>query len=560
MNEVKEFLRFHPLLFDGAMTTYKEDRSSAEVLERYMDAGADAIKTATFQVSRLFSQNEQLARKVLLEEIDAARSVLRDGVFLFADIGPVSQEVDPFPLFQSQIDLFLARGIVNFIFETMSDEEGLKEACAYIKRKCPDSFVIVSFAIESTGDGMQSLYDAMKDSMADAVGFNCHSGPRHMVGHVKKLKRCEKPLFIAPNAGYPTVLGWRVHYEGSPSYFASAMEEIRKMGCEIVGGCCGTTPEHIRHVRQVLDRLPDHIDSEHETKEKKEKSPVCMDWKDKVFVELDPPKNDQVGSFMRGVHAYYKAGADVITIADSPIGRPRADSSLLACRIFSQTGMTPLPHITCRDRNLNAIKALLMGLSSEGVHQVLFVTGDPLPQDSKEEVKAVYNFNSRKLMRMVGEMEELSQGMAMFGALDVNAVNFDQQLILAKEKEKNGAIGFLSQPILSKRALNNLKKAREQLQGFLFAGIYPIVSYKNALFLENEIHGMHIDPMLIESYKGLDRQQCEQLSKKVCVHIMKECLFWCDGFYLMTPFQRISLMEQLIKEARKIVDARGSSS
>lgn len=555
MNEVKEFLRFHPLLFDGAMTTFKDEKSSAEVLEQYMDVGVNAIKTATFQVSRLFSQNESLARQRLCEEINAAQSVLRENVFLFGDIGPAFQGAAPFPVFQNQIDLFLEKGVKNFIFETMSDEEGLKEACAYIKQKCQDSFVIVSFAIESTGDGMQILYDSMKDSMADAIGLNCRSGPRHMVGHIKKLKRGNKPLFIAPNAGYPTVLGWRVHYEGTPSYFASAMEEIRKMGCEILGGCCGTTPEHIRKVRYVLDHLPDHIDPVCETKEKKEKNPVRLDWKKKVFVELDPPKNDQVDSFIRGVRAYQQAGADVVTIADSPIGRPRADSSLLACRIFSQTGMMPLPHITCRDRNLNAIKALLMGLSSEGIHQVLFVTGDPLPQDAKEEVKAVYNFNSRKLMRMVSGMEELSQEMAMFGALDINAVNFDRQLILAKEKEKNGAIGFLTQPILSKRAFNNLKKAREQLQGFLFAGIYPIVSHKNALFLENEIHGMHIDPTLIERYEGLDRQQCEQLSKNVCVYIMKECVSWCDGFYLMTPFQRISLMKQLIEEARKILDA-----
>lgn len=242
----------------------------------------------------------------------------------------------------------------------------------------------------------------------------------------------------------------------------------------------------------------------------------------------------------------------MITIADSPIGRPRADASLLACRLHRELGIRPLPHMTCRDRNLNAIKALLMGLSSEGVRQVLFVTGDPLPQDSKAEVKAVYNFNSRKLMRYARDMAELSQGLAIFGALDVNAVNFDKQLELALEKEANGAVGFLTQPVLSKRALDNLRQARKTLKGFLFAGIYPIVSHRNAVFLHNEIHGMDMDEKIIERYEGLNRSEGEALAQRVSKQVMKACAPYCDGFYLMTPFQRVALMEALIVEAKAL--------
>ncbi len=553
MNDVFEFLKHGPLLFDGAMSSYKEERTGAQVLEEYMDAGANAIKTDTFSISRQLGRDEQKALEQLEYAIGEALSVCRSDVFLFADIGPAEEEAYPFPVFRKQIDRFLDQGISCFIFETMERIDGLAQACAYIKEKAPDSFVLVSFALDSTGDGMQALYDGIKD-WADAIGFNCHSGPRHMVGHVHGLVRCGKPLFIAPNAGYPTVLGWRVRYGGGPDYFAQAMKEIRLAGCEMLGGCCGTTPEHIRALRQMLDGLPDHIAWHNPETVPKEKKEARTDWKNKVFVELDPPRNDRMEGFMKGVLAFQKAGADVITIADSPIGRPRADSSLLACRIQREAQIMPLPHITCRDRNLNAIKALMMGLSSEGVHQVLFVTGDPLPQDAKAEVKAVYNFNSRKLMQRIGDMEEVSQRFAMFGALNVNASSFEQQLALAKEKERNGAIGFLTQPILSQRALDNLKRARSELNGFLFAGIYPVVSYKNAMFLENEIHGMHIDEQIIARYQGLDRAQAQQLAADISVRIMKECRPWCDGYYLMTPFQRLGLMEQLIKEARCILN------
>lgn len=557
MNEVKRFLTRGPLLFDGAMTTYKENRPAKAVLGEYIEAGANAIKTDTFSISSWLGEDREAALDALKTSILEAKEAAVDDVFLFGEIGPGVESDDAFSLFQTQVDVFLAAGVHNFLFETMAAPDGLAAIAAYIKEKAPDSFVIVSFAISSIGEsaqgyGMQALYDALVDSKADAIGFNCHSGPRHMVEHVKTLVRTGKPLYIAPNAGYPQVLGWRVRYGGNPDYFAAAMKEIREAGVELLGGCCGTTPAHIRQTRAMLDRLPAHIPYRNEPRKERVAGTRAENWRGKVFVELDPPKNDQIDGFLHASKAFQKAGADLITIADSPIGRPRADASLLACRLHRELGIRPLPHMTCRDRNLNAIKALLMGLSSEGVRQVLFVTGDPLPQDSKAEVKAVYNFNSRKLMRYARDMAELSQGLAIFGALDVNAVNFDKQLELALEKEANGAVGFLTQPVLSKRALDNLRQARKTLKGFLFAGIYPIVSHRNAVFLHNEIHGMDMDEKIIERYEGLNRSEGEALAQRVSKQVMKACAPYCDGFYLMTPFQRVALMEALIVEAKAL--------
>ena len=269
-----------------------------------------------------------------------------------------------------------------------------------------------------------------------------------------------------------------------------------------------------------------------------------------IAVELDPPVDDDVAPFLEGVQALHKAGADAVTIADCPIGRPRADSSLLACKLKRELGVEPLPHMTCRDRNLNATKALLLGLSMEGVHNVLLVTGDPIPTENRDEVKSVFNFNSRKLARYVSGLNEntLRTPFRIYGALNLNARNFAQQLKIVREKEENGVSGFLTQPVLSGQAVENLRHAREVLgsRARILAGIMPVVSQRNAIFMENEINGIHVEEDIIRQFAGLDRAQGEELGLAISLKMAREALPYADGFYLMTPFNRVALMERLI--------------
>ena len=266
-------------------------------------------------------------------------------------------------------------------------------------------------------------------------------------------------------------------------------------------------------------------------------------------MELDPPVDDDSEGFLEGVQALRDVGADAVTIADCPIGRPRADSSLLACKIKRELGVEPLPHMTCRDRNLNATKALLLGLSMEGVHNVLLVTGDPIPTEDREEVKSVFNFNSRKLARFVSTLNEsaLRTPLRIYGALNLNAHNFDVELRRAQEKEKCGVTGFLTQPVLSAEALDNLKLARETLQGKILGGIFPVVSHRNACFLNNEISGMRVCQEIIDLYEGKNRDEAEDLAVTISTAIAKEIRPYTDGYYLMTPFRRVALMERIIK-------------
>ena len=271
-----------------------------------------------------------------------------------------------------------------------------------------------------------------------------------------------------------------------------------------------------------------------------------------IAIELDSPKDADLTNYLAGAKRLQAAGADLLTIADCPIARARMDSSLVACRVHRELGLCTLPHMTCRDRNLNATKALLLGLYAEGVREVLAITGDPIPTAERDEVKNVYQFNSRKLAQYIvslaGEGREMPSPMTVFGALNLNARNFEVELRRAGEKLENGMSGFLTQPVLSEQAVENLRRTRETLgeRAKILAGIMPVVSQRNAIFMENEVNGIHVAEDIIEAFAGLDREQGEALGLEISLKMAREALLYADGFYLMTPFNRVALMERLI--------------
>ena len=215
--------------------------------------------------------------------------------------------------------------------------------------------------------------------------------------------------------------------------------------------------------------------------------------------------------------------------------------------------MDAVPHMTCRDRNLNATQALLLGLSAEGIRNVLVVTGDPIPSAERDAVKSVYNFNSRKLIKYIDGLNSamLTHPFHIFGALNVNVRNFRMQLDLARQKEENGCVGFFTQPVLTEQALENLRLARETLRGKILGGIIPVVSRKNALFMNSEIAGITVSEKIIEAYEGADRERGEELAVEICSHVARAIEPYVDGFYLMTPFGRTTLMARIMERIRQ---------
>lgn len=273
-----------------------------------------------------------------------------------------------------------------------------------------------------------------------------------------------------------------------------------------------------------------------------------------ILVELDPPRQTDPATFFAGARELAQAGADVITIADCPIGKASIDASLLAAKLKREYGIEALPHMACRDRNLNAIQALLMGLAMEQVSAVLLVTGDPVAQEDRHRVQGVFQLNSQTLAAAIREQCEAGRLLPFFlcGALNVNAGNFEAELRKAQRKEQCGIRAFLTQPLSSPQAVKNLLLARQTLQGYLLGGLFPIVSYKNACFLKSNVSGMTIAPDIIDSYIGLDRAQGEARGRQLCVDFARQTAGAVDGFYIMTPFQRVALVQSIIAELRAL--------
>lgn len=589
MLDVRKLLAQRPLLFDGGMGTYYKTKPGQEceqanltdpegilaVHRAYLAAGADAIKTNTFSLPRLAAAQqpgwEQLADAGWQL---AAKAAGETGAAVFADLGP-APDTENLPAAQVYLAVakrFALLGARNFLFETLSTEDGVLEAVRALKQTVPEAFVLVSFAVLPDGYTREGRYCAelvrrmAQSGVVDAVGLNCVSAPGAMRALVQQLGDAGLPLSVMPNAGYPVVARAQVRYQGKPEYFARELSRLAAEGVRILGGCCGTKPQHIAALRTALDALPETLPAAPAAKPAAAAKPAVET--DDTFlrklragqrviaVELDSPKDADLTAYLEGARRLQAAGADLLTVADCPIARARMDSSLVACRVHRELGMNVLPHMTCRDRNLNATKALLLGLYAEGVREVLAITGDPIPTAERDEVKNVYQFNSRKLAQYIislaGEGREMPSPITVFGALNLNARNFEVELRRAAEKLENGMSGFLTQPVLSAQAVENLKKAREALgeRAKILAGILPVVSQRNAIFMENEVNGIHVDEAIIQKFEGLDRAAGEELGLEVSVQAAKAAAPYADGFYLMTPFNRVALMERLIARLR----------
>ncbi len=592
MKDIRELLQTRPLLFDGAMGTYYKAAPGVEceqanltdpagvlaVHREYLAAGADAVKTNTFSLPRLAAAHtpgwEQLAQAGWQLAVQAAEET---GAAVFADLGPApdTEAVPAGQVYTAVAKQFAALGARNFLFETLSSDAGLLDAVGAIKAEVSDAFVLVSFAVLPDGYTREGMYckdlaRRMQESgIVDAVGLNCVSAPGAMRTLAKQLGGT-LPLSVMPNAGYPVVTRTQVKYQGRPEYFARELGRLAAEGTvQILGGCCGTTPAHIAALRAELDSLPvvektaptEELSTvKEQTVENEDAFLRKLNAGEKVIaIELDSPRNADLTGYLEGAKKLQAAGADLLTIADCPIAQARMDSSLVACRVHRELGLCTLPHMTCRDRNLNATKALLLGLYAEGVREVLAITGDPIPTAERDEVKNVYQFNSRKLAQYIvslaGEGREMPGPMTVFGALNLNARNFDVELRRAKEKLENGMSGFLTQPVLSAQAVENLKKSRETLgaDAKILAGIMPVVSQRNAIFMENEINGIHVEDWIIEKFAGLDRAQGEELGLAISLEMAKAALPYADGLYLMTPFNRVALMERLIGRLKQEV-------
>lgn len=602
--EIIKYLSKSPLLFDGAMGTFIAEKEGApkepvceklnlthpqliqEIHQEYLEAGAVAIKTNTFAVH----EGADFSREQVVATIEAGVTIAKNALkkaqgehFLFGDIGPAlaDDDAETTQKYQLVIDTFLRLGVNNFLIETLGDHRGISQIARYIKEKDDDSFLMVSYGVSPEGFTRggcygRSLYsNALQDENIDCVGFNCISGPKHMLDLVRRLqiKEAGKYISIMPNAGYPTILSNRTYYGENDTYFAEQLFEMVQEGVAIVGGCCGTTPGVIQKISELF--RDNQLNGINPTLLAAMKNSTEMDFGENnplgnmhnafasklsqgekvLVVELDPPVEPDIDFFMEGAARYKAAGVDAIDIADCPVAKARIDSSILACKITRELGMTAIPHMTCRDRNINATKALLLGLNVEGVNNVLTVTGDPVAEAERQTVKTMFSYNSAVLANHIQTLNTQmfkENPFMVSGALNVNAYNFDSQIKHAKRKIESGVKVLFTQPILTEKGFANLKRAKEELDVKILGGIMPVVSYRNACFMNNEMGGIEVDERILEVYKDKNREQGENLAWEISTRIAREIAPYVDGFYLITPFKRVELILRIIESIKCI--------
>lgn len=602
-------LKKKTLLMDGAMGTYyqqlkgqkeeiselanlSEPETILQIHKEYLSVGADIIRTNTFAInSSVLSELSQKERDECLRSgCRIAKRAIKEEkqqngreCFVAADIGPIAkleENQDILLEYYHICDIFLEEGMNIFWLETFQGTEYVSEILSYLREKVPESFLAVSFCINkngftASGQKAERLLFSEEVGKANAIGFNCGVGSVHLKNIVEQ---CHLPndkfILAAPNAGYSEDFSNRFVFLNSAGHFAKNIAQIQAFGIEIVGGCCGTTPFFIREIKKQLNsnieeqrglRISREAYKEWIAKEKQESKEVSSQIKENnlfkekllrgakvIAVELDPPYHADSEKLLSCAKTLVKQPVDILTFADSPMGRSRADSALTALHIRQKTTMQVMPHICCRDRNMIAMRSLLLGTHMNGLRNLLIVTGDPVPGEDRKKITGVFDYNSIRLMNYVSEMNtELFAKEEFFfgGALNYNYPNLEKVAERMEKKMAAGCSFFLTQPIFSEENIRQIAWLKERTGAKILGGILPPVSKRNALFIKNEMAGMDVPEEIVERYKEeFTREEGEQVGAELAKELMKKLESFVDGYYFMLPFNRVSLMEKILED------------
>lgn len=564
----------YPFYFDGAFGTYytelyqtdepcefanvRHPERVANIHREYIRAGVNAIKTNTFGANLSLADEETVVSLLKTGYQIACESVQGTDVAVFCDIGYIDGDESEAE-YKRNVDVFLSLGAKNFLFETLQEYGLLGRVISYLKEREPLSTVLVSFSVSQDGYTKKGyhyknlLKEAAKD--ADIVGLNCQCGPAHLYRLISQLNLKDYPDFSAmPNAGYPQLVNGRTVYSNNIAYYSEKLLAIASLGVPVLGGCCGTTPAHLEAVIGGVIPVAETVTVLEQSKRTVQKNNLleyCKSGEKVLAVEIDPPVDTDASFLSSAARQMKQAGAHVITVADSPLARTRADSLMLAAKIKREIDIDVLPHLCCRDKNSIAIRGSLIGANIEQVNNVLVVTGDPIPRSDG----GVFQFNSYTLMNLISNLNQEifpENPYTICGALNVNALHFDAELSRAKNKISSGAKVLLTQPIFSRQAVENFHLAKKELDCYLLAGILPIAGWKNALFLNNEVSGIEIPMEFIEKLKEMSTEEVQNAVIDYSMNIIRQVYDDADGFYIMTPLRKTELVANLLFQIKAL--------
>ena len=590
---IREYLKKSKLIADGSFGTYYSQKYKtvdipeyanitapqriSEIHTEYINSGARLIRTNTF-ASNTYSLDCSIEQ--VKENIKAAYKIAKEAVeqsgkevFIAGNIGPVPAVFQPdFEAVEEEYyqiaKTFIDEGADILCFETFTQSEHIMPAIKRIKEEC-NPFIIVQFCVNQygyseAGESAERLVSETAFSKCvDAVGLNCGVGPAHMQQILSRINLNNNCFVTAmPNAGYPLLVRNRVKYADNPIYFASKVNDMALLGADIIGGCCGTTPDYIREVAKTVDLTPTVKSDETFANNENEKPVIKKSFfrnadgtiKDKklIAVELAPPFGADDKKLLEAAHMLKGLGVDVLTFPDSPSGRTRIDSVLMAQKVKNVTGFEVMPHICCRDKNAIAMRSTFLGASINDINNFLIITGDPIPVMARQVVKSVFNFDSVGLMRIADEMnsEALKDSPLTYGgAINQSRRRIESEIKRVQKKMEAGAEFFLTQPVFTAEDAERLRRVKEETGARILCGIMPLVSRKNALFMKNEISGVNVTDEVIERYpETADREDGENVGVELAKEMIAITKDFADGYYFSFPFNRTYLLKRIIEE------------
>jgi methionine synthase / methylenetetrahydrofolate reductase(NADPH) len=557
--------------------------------QEYLAAGAQVIETNTFGANFVKLAAIGLGEKVV--EINrqgaqiARRAVQGGEAFVAGSIGPLGRGKGEFSAgelkecFRIQAAALAEGGADLLILETFAELEELELAVAAAKETALPVVASLAFGEGSRLAGgivAEAAAGRLAAAGADVIGANCGAGPLELLATLKRMAAVtDLPLSAYPNSGFPEYVDGRYIYRTTPEYFAGMALEMVAAGAGIVGGCCGTTPEHIRMMSQRLrglqpvPRTVSRAESrvEHRAEVESAGAGFLAGWGSRkvITVELDPPKGLDCSKILAGCRAVKEAGADAINVAENPLARVRMGNLALATVIQREVGIEVIAHVTCRDRNLIGLQSEMMGASLLGVRSILAITGDPASLGEEAGASSVFDLNSFTLIKLLSDLNRgvnamgspigSGTGFTIGAAFNPNTQNMEVQVGRLARKVANGACFAQTQPIYDLERLDSMLELAAPLNIPILPGVLPLVSGRNADFLHNEVPGIVIPEEIRARMAGLTGEEGVREGLAIAKEFIEAAFDKVGGFYLMPPFGKYQLAVELVAFIRNYKQA-----
>lgn len=556
--------------------------------QAYVQAGAQAIETNSFTANRKrlarFGLENSVA-EINLAAVRLAREAASEQAYVLASIGPVrdraSEEMesaDIRQLFAEHISALAQGGPDALLFETFTVVSELEIAVEEARRLSSIPIIAQVVADEegytSDGQHVTAIFKRLRELGAAVVGINCAKGPAGILKALRDVPLEESLLLSAfPNAGLPAFVDGRYIYLSTPEYFGEAALKLRQQGVRLIGGCCGTTPEHVQVMANTLRGLKPV--TEKTIALRPAPAPPSLqkiiepDFLQKVrtqpsiIVELDPPRDLDFEPIVAGARALKRAGVDALTMADCSLGITRMNNLALGYLVKQKVDIPLIIHLACRDRNLVGLQSELMGLHALGIHTVLALTGDPAKFGDQPGATSVFDLNSFGLVEMIKRM---NQGIAFSGramkqgarftigvAFNPNVERLDTQIRRLRKKVEAGADFVMTQPIFDWRMTKEIYDATREFDIPIFIGIMPLVSGRNADFLHNEVPGIRVPEKIRKRLFRFEGERARREGVTIAAEILESVLDYFNGIYLITPFVRYEMCLELVEKCRGLV-------